>query len=309
MNSGEAKNNDMDAVNTFLFDAILGPVPKEQILDKVNTVTSHINELTVSLAELQLAVDKISVARKANDAQTVTGLEKEYGSEDDIQGKYADTENKRNEWVRLLSELEKLLLDNKYFNKSLCFANIRLLLRQNPNVKIGQIEKAAGNRLGYMSRLEKDGNTTDPTIEFVAAAAKLLNVSLDTLIGIDLTGLTPTEQYLINFFDKLMKDTLADKLDWNRETAFNLNRIEPDINGFIYHPLFAEETFSEETECEYPESVTRIVFNSKTFGPRTAIAGDCFNLRLKNGTILYLMDIEKSVHRVNDLTAFSRTKL
>lgn len=68
----------------------------------------------------------------------------------------------------------------------------------------------------------------------------------------------------------------------------------------LAHPLFAEETFYEETDCEYPQEVTRIVFNSKTFGPKTYIAGDCFNLRLKNGTTLYLMDIEKSVHKVGD---------
>ena len=95
-------------------------------------------------------------------------------------------------------------------------------------------------------------------------------------------------------------------MDWNRETAFNLNRMEADINGWVYHPLFAEETFYEETECEYPEEVTRIVFNSKTFGPHTYICGDCFNLRLKNGTTLYLMDIEKSVHRTGDMTAYAK---
>lgn len=94
--------------------------------------------------------------------------------------------------------------------------------------------------------------------------------------------------------------------NWNRETAFNLNRMEPDMNGFVYHPLFAEETFYEETDCEYPQEVTRIVFNSKTFGPKTYIAGDCFNLRLKNGTTLYLMDIEKSVHKVGDPSAAAK---
>ena len=122
----------------------------------------------------------------------------------------------------------------------------------------------------------------------------------------DLTGLTPTEQYITSFFDKLKEDTLKDRLDWNRETAFNLNRMEPDRNGFVYHPLFAEETFYEETDCEYPQEVTKIVFNSKTFGPKTYIAGDCFNLRLKHGTTLYLMDIEKSIHKVGDPSAAAK---
>ena len=205
-----------------------------------------------------------------------------------------------------LTQLESYLSECKNFNKTLCFSNIRELLRQNPDVKIGQIEKEAGIRLGYMSRLEKDGNTSEPSMEFVVTAAKLLKVSVDTLISVDLTGLTPTEQYITSFFDKLKEDTLKDRLDWNRETAFNLNRMEPDMNGFVYHPLFAEETFYEETDCEYPQEVTRIVFNSKTFGSKTYIAGDCFNLRLKNRTTLYLMDIEKSVHKVGDSSAAAK---
>lgn len=194
----------------------------------------------------------------------------------------------------------------KNFNKSRCFENIRFLLKEKTDVKIGQIEKEAGVSLGYMSRMEKPGNTSEPSTEFIVTAAKLLKVSIDTLISVDLVGLTPTEQYLVNFFDKLKSDTLQDRLDWNRETAFNLNRIEADMDGYVYHPLFDEETFYEESECEYPNEVTRVVFNSKSFGPKTYITGDCFNLRLKNGTTLYLMDIEKSVHKTTDMSAFAK---
>lgn len=194
---------------------------------------------------------------------------------------------------------------NKHFDKYLAFSNIRELLKSN-DVKIGAIEKEAKCQPGYMSRLDKPGNASEPSVEFIVTAAQLLKVSIDTLVSVNLTELTPTEQYIVNFFDKLKADTLKDKLDWNRETAFNLNRIEPDIDGCVYHPLFAEETFYEETECEYPEEVTRIVFNSKTFGPHTNISGDCFNLRLKNGTTLYLMDIEKSVHRTGDISAYAK---
>ena len=56
-----------------------------------------------------------------------------------------------------MTQLEELMSEKKNFDKSVCFSNIRELLRQNPDVKIGQIEKEAGIRLGYMSRLEKDG--------------------------------------------------------------------------------------------------------------------------------------------------------
>ena len=306
VNSSETKISEIDdkqIVKGFILMAKEGLCRKEEILEKTDIVNYNLDRLNSSLAELQDASEQMDAACESQDAKTTSRLVEEYGSQEDIHSRYKKVEKERNEWGYLLRKLEELLTNCKNFNKSLCFSNIRELLRQNPDVKIGQIEKEAGIRLGYMSRLEKEGNTSEPSVEFIVTAAKLLNVSIDTLVSVNLTGLTPTEQYIVNFFDKLKTDTLADKLDWNRETAFNLNKIEPDYNNCIWHPLFSEETFYEETECEYPEQVTRIVFSSKTFGPHTFISGDCFNLRLKNGTTLYLMNIEKSVHRTNDTNA------
>lgn len=298
--------DEKDVIKGFIATASMGLCHKEEILEKCQLVEKRIDELNSRLGELEDATQRWERICDSADSKEAYALAEDYGTEDEIRDRYKILEKERNQWADFLSQLEAFNGKYKNFNKALCFSNIRELLRQNPEVKIGQIEKEAGIRLGYMSRLEKDGNTSEPSMEFIVSAAKLLKVSIDTLISVDLTGLTPTEQYIVNFFDKLKADTLKDKLDWNRESAFNLNRMEPDINGWVYHPLFAEETFYEETECEYPEEVTRIVFNSKTFGPRTYICGDCFNLRLKNGTTLYLMDIEKSVHRTVDTSAFAK---
>lgn len=298
--------DEKDIIRGFIATANMGLCNKDEILEKSQIVEKNIDDLNSRLAELEDAAQKWERISESADSKEAYALAEEYGTEEDILARYKTLENERNQWASYLTQLEALIGEYKNFNKKLCFSNIRELLRQNSDVKIGQIEKEAGIRLGYMSRLEKEGNTAEPSMEFIVTAAKLLKVSIDTLISVDLTGLTPTEQYIVSFFDKLKADTLKDKLDWNRETAFNLNRMESDINGWVYHPLFAEETFYEETECEYPEEVTRIVFNSKTFGPRTYICGDCFNLRLKNGTTLYLMDIEKSVHRTGDASAFAK---
>lgn len=298
--------DEKDIIRGFIATASMGLCHKEEIIEKRQVIERNIDDLNSRLGELQNASQNWDIITESPDSKEAYRLIEEYGTEDNILVRYKTLEKERDQWASFLTELESLLSDYKNFNKALCFSNIRELLRQNPDVKIGQIEKEAGVRLGYMSRLEKEGNTAEPSMEFIVSAAKLLKVSIDTLISVDLTGFTPTEQYIVNFFDKLKSDTLQDKLDWNRESAFNLNRMEADIDENIYHPLFSKETFFEETECDYPEEVTRIVFNSKTFGPHTYIAGDCFNLRLKNGTTLYLMDIEKSVHRTNDVSAFSK---
>ena len=309
MNLGEKKMSeisDRELVRGLVFMAKEGLCSKEEILEKIDIVNKNLDEVGSAMAELQDAGEHMDAACENSDASESMRLVEEYGSREDIQDRYKKKSEEQAFWGSMLKELEDLLATKKNFDKTLCFSNIRELLRKNPDVKIGQIEKEAGIRLGYMSRLEKDGNTSEPSIEFIVTAAKLLKVSVDTLISVNLTGMTPTEQYLVKFFDKLKADTLADKLDWNKESKFILDRIEPDMNGFIHHPLFSEETFYEESDGEYPNEVTRIVFSSKTFGPRTAIADDCFNLRLKNGTTLYLMDISKSVYKMNDPAAFAK---
>lgn len=298
--------DEKDAIRGFIAAAEMGLCTKDEILEKRQFVEEKIDDLNSRLGELENALQEWDVLSEESGGRNPYDLEEEYGSPEHISSRHEELEAERDRWADILTQLDSLMTEYKNFNKTLCFSNIRELLRQNPDVKIGQIEKEAGIRLGYMSRLEKAGNTSEPSMEFIVSAAKLLKVSVDTLISVDLTGLTPTEQYLVHFFDKLKADTLKDKLDWIRESAFNLNRIERDMDGSIYHPLFDEETFYEESECEYPNEVTRIVFNSKTFGPKTCIADDCFNLRLKNGTTLYLMDIEKSVHKTNDMSAYAK---
>ena len=48
--------------------------------------------------------------------------------------------------------------------------------------------------MGYMSRLEKPDNSSEPTLEFVATAAKMLGVSIDFLISANIDEVTPTEK-------------------------------------------------------------------------------------------------------------------
>lgn len=190
------------------------------------------------------------------------------------------------------------------FNKQLMLDNISFFLKEFGK-KIGELETGAGVSPGYISRISKESNTK-PGIEFIMKVADSLNTSIDTLLNVDLAEMTPTERYLVSFLEKLNKDTLEDKLDWNRESADRLNRAETDINGNPDHPLLSYETFYEESECEYPDEVSRVVFVSNAFDCRTYVNGDCFNLRLKNGSILYFMNISKSVHKVNDPDAFAK---
>ena len=184
------------------------------------------------------------------------------------------------------------------FNKTIMFDNISYMLKE-VGKKIGELESEAGVSPGYISRTSKEGNTK-PGIDFIMRAAESLNVSLDTLLRVDMTSLTPTEKYLTTFLQKLVKDTLEDKLDWQTETPGYLNsRLEADIDGGCAHPLFCMERFQGDPSC--PDNVMRLVFCSRSFDVYTDIDGECYNLRMKNGAKLYIMKISKSGFQKGDL--------
>lgn len=207
------------------------------------------------------------------------------------------------------AEIENILEGTNYdakskkFNKYLAFANIRELLK-NSNVKIGHIEKEAGCQPGYMSRLEKPGSASEPSVEFLVTAARLLNVSLDMLVSLDLSTLSATEKYILSFIEKLQKDTVAGKLEWNKETATELNNIEPEPEGYVPHPLFDFYMHPEEKNPKILGS--RICMYSDTFEAETSIHNDCYNLTLKNGARLYLMDICKNVHVSGNVNFYAK---
>jgi len=300
----ESKTSEEDykkRVIGFIDSVVLGKYQKEEIENFYQRVTRIASGYRMEVRRLERALESWDMTPPE---EFIKMFSSKYKTKAELLASLEESEKALKEWMELCENLDKIRNENRNFNKTLCFSNIRELLKENPDVKIGQIEKEAGIRLGYMSRLEKGDNAAEPSVEFIVTAAKLLNVTVDTLISIDLAGLTSTEKYLVNFIEKLKNDTLGRKLNWNIETEFELTRQLVDNNGRSMHPLFTLETFYRATECEYPEEVTDNVYVSKTFGPNTSINGDCYNLRLKNGSTLYLMDLVKDVHKINDKKAF-----
>lgn len=196
-----------------------------------------------------------------------------------------------------IASLQIDLEENKHFDKKVCFRNIRELIKNNPNVRLGQIENEAGLRAGYMSRLEKDSNMTEPSLEFVVTAAKMLEVSIDALLMVDMTGLTDTERYLSKFIERMKKDTLSGLIKWNRENAKDLNSSEISLDEDELRPLFVlERDWAIDNENGCPETIMAPRFISHNYGKYTHIHDDCFNFQIEDGMRVYLMDIEKIIH-------------
>jgi len=216
----------------------------------------------------------------------------------------------RKRFDKLLEEKDKIAVADidpdgkgpKNYDKQVLFRNVRYLLKQKENdgVRLGQIERDADLKPGYMSRLEKPDNYTEPSMNFIITAAKALNVSMDLLVKVDIEELTPSERYALSFIDKMKNDTLGGKLDWDVEYQGELNRLEEDNTGDVWHPLFSYLTFYRPSEVEYPDQVTEVVFPSHSFDTNTYIHDDCYNIRLKNGARLYVMNISKAVYNTRE---------
>ena len=251
----DTKLDDIDLktkVKGFIEVAKQGHAKKDEILDYYQMASQKASDLRAKSMNLRHLVN--CWGENLNDRRGIySELASQYNTKEDAIADQEKIRNEVREWMRLSEELDALKNQHKNFNKSVCFSNIRELLKDNNDVKIGQIEKDAGIRLGYMSRLEKEDNTAEPSVEFIVTAAKLLNVSVDTLISFDIAGLTPTEKYLINFVEKLKVDTTADKLNWNVTSKNEMDRYETDVNGESLHPLITSETVYETCGGDYPE--------------------------------------------------------
>ena len=166
------------------------------------------------------------------------------------------------------------------FDKRLCIANIYQLAKER-GMKLGDLEKNAGVSAGYLSRLNKDDSTATPSIEFVASVAKALGVTVDAIINNDYATPTPTEKFLLDFIDRLLSRTIADELDWKKETIKQLWDIGYDDNGNANHPLF---------DMDFDGYEPHPVYNSR-FNPFYIVTDDCFHLSLPGAesTLIYLM--------------------
>ena len=264
------------------------------------------NDDLETLAELQANCERIT-RRKQYNEQKITDYQKriaETSSEQEIallkisiQAHEKELEQLEQQWditQQEIKDLSESLIRKKHYDKYTVFRNVRHLLA-NSKIKLGQIEReASGCQPGYMSRLEKPDNTTEPSLEFIVTVASKLGISTELLVRTDLTQITNTEQYLIDFLKKLERDTADDKLAWNTESAYDLNNMAFSENMTSPHDLFDlySEEFQAETDNE-PYTLPVLRFTSHNYEGNTIIAGNCYNLRMKNNTTLYIMDVEE----------------
>jgi transcriptional regulator with XRE-family HTH domain len=175
------------------------------------------------------------------------------------------------------------------FDKKRCIGNIYFLAKDQRK-KIGDIEKQAGVSAGYISRLNKDENNTNPGIEFLAAMANELGVLLDDLINYDFEAITPTESYIKKFAERLLNQTKYHEMVWHKELEHALNNMGLNEYGLPYHSLYTVENGEHCGEEGYPYLEAK--YNSLFLpGEKIVIAGDGYHTSMPGDAIVYLMKV------------------
>lgn len=270
---------DENEIKKFIDFANLGFQTKDDIIVMLEKVQALFDEVNEEITMTEECIRQIGIRGEADtdDIEKVKEIAPKYG----INSEQIDNLEKnckiRTIVAGYVSELEKIRSTYKNFDKGVCFANIRSLLKDG-DVKIGQIEREAGVRLGYMARLEKPDNTSEPTMEFVLSAAKMLGVSVDFLVSAKINEITPNETYILKFIKSILKDTSEGTICWKRETAKLLNKEHNDYEtNERPHPLFV---YSEESRDGQGNPC--IAYYGSAFFPenRVSVAGNAFNAEL-----------------------------
>lgn len=183
-------------------------------------------------------------------------------------------------------------MDKLEFDKRRCMSAIYAIAKEK-GVKIGDLEKEANVSTGYLSKLNKEENTSSPSIELLVAVARTLGVTVDMLIHSEYEGLSANEKYVLKFLDKLVGDTLSGELQWEKETKKQLLNVECGYDGgeaYAAHPLFDVKEIPIEEGRYHLEPC----YCSRFFPDgETKVAGDGFHASLPfSDAIIYIMKVE-----------------
>ena len=180
-------------------------------------------------------------------------------------------------------ELDECFSEKQAFDKAKFIRNIRELVRVK-DVKIGQIESTAGVRTGYLSRLDKKGNDTLPSIAFLISAAKLLDVTIDDLINREMGSMSEDEKYVDDFLKDLITDTENHLIHWKKESddirgEYNLFNNPPD------HPLL----FADDSDIKTGNIPPRVSYGSLFYIDSKVYAESAYSTEIAKNNSVYVV--------------------
>lgn len=188
-------------------------------------------------------------------------------------------------------EFQREAFEMKEFNKKRLLDNIYFLVKEK-NLKLGELESAAGAAPGYLSRLNKEDSKATPSVEFLTAVAERLNVSVDGLIKNDYTTLSSTEKYILDFLNKLIEKTEGFESIWEKLTCSQMYELFVYGDGTPKGPFYKMRVVSTDYSSGYPIDSEEPEYVSFYHPDESVILGrSTYVLDLENGSALYLFRI------------------
>lgn len=141
------------------------------------------------------------------------------------------------------------MLDNKTIVNNIMF------LAERKKIKIGFLEKEANCSAGYLSRVSSGDIVAVPPVEKLEKIANLLEVSIDTLINIDVQMVTPNELLVSEFIYRVKSQTKECNIEWAEEyiekvIVKNDNNNEKKDYAYASNDLFKKDLFYPEFEAD-----------------------------------------------------------
>ena len=135
-----------------------------------------------------------------------------------------------NRYLKMVEEdVDSFLKDNGvvYDSKTLA-GNIKKLVEQN-HMRISWLEDALKLSTGYISRTTGKDPKRRLSIDVVSKIATLFGMTIDTLVNLDMTGVTPDIKPIVDYIEKLCEQTEKCELKWDIPPFFG------DTHDIIQH--------------------------------------------------------------------------
>lgn len=157
--------------------------------------------------------------------------------------------------------------------KKACIQNTQRIAKKQKK-PLGKLEEEIGVSAGYLSRLNKDDNTTKISVDLIADIARVLNVSIDDLVyGV---AALPTEQKRVDFVRELKKVTQDGKLKWDKFSQSTITAIRDfryyesgstscPIFDHEGHKIFYRSRFTEDAGTEQVDNFYRAALVDDTY--------------------------------------------
>lgn len=189
------------------------------------------------------------------------------------------------------------------FDKAKFIKNVKYICRMK-NLKIGELESSVGVSPGYISRLDKENNSSIPGVDTICSFAEKLNISIDRILSADISELSETINYILSFLSKLTNDTYENKIKWSKlgkEKLLNGNILNPlmradvNANGFDYQVSYIYNSKFTKGDCELLDDFycTKIGQNTKILLSHVALNNNEFPATRYE---LYIFDIDMTLN-------------